>query len=187
MVDLPTSQTLMRKTQKQGKYIDPDAFHLARRQAGLTVSQAAIELDVTERTIRNYENGAVSIPYPCFRLMRLLGGYSLIARENGAGSDWGDWSFWQNKLWSPEGRSFEVHHLRYLSLYMQVARRALSGALPRPTGYACASQLKSVITAVHDRAASEQPSSATALFGAKVAQRPVVNLEALQACNDEAA
>lgn len=176
----------MRKLKKQCKYIEPDAFYLARRQAGLSVLEAAIELDVSERTIRNYENGAVSIPYPCFRLIRLLGGYSLMAVNKRLGNDWQDWSFWQNKLWSPEGRGFDVQNLRYLSIYMQIARRALSSsraqASPlRASPAAAKSNTKSVVSLVIVRAEREEPSSATALFGVKVPQSPIVYVETLLA------
>ncbi len=181
MVDLPTGKTLMRKLKKQRKYIDPDAFYLARRQAGLTVLEAAIELNVSERTIRNYENGAVTIPYPSFRLMRLLGGYALVAVSKRLGDDWQDWSFWQNKLWSPEGKGFDVQNLRYLSTYMQIARRALASSRARPSATAAKRQVKGVVSLVHGTAAREQPSSATALFGVEVAQSPIVYVETLLA------
>lgn len=81
MVDLPTCQAVMRTKTKANKYIDPDAFHLARRKLGLTVKQTAIELNVNERIIRNYENGALQIPYPSFRLLRLLAGYCLLGHR----------------------------------------------------------------------------------------------------------
>lgn len=187
MVDLPASETTMRKPKKQGKYIDPDAFYLARRQAELSMLEAAIELNVTERTIRNYENGAVTIPYPCFRLMRLLGGYSLVAASKQIGDDWENWSFWQNKLWSPEGRGFDVQNLRYLSIYMQIARRALAGEQARPSTTAAKRQVNNVVSLVHATAAREQPSSATALFGVEVAQSPIVYVETLLADRGQAA
>lgn len=119
MVDLSASKTTMRTKKKARKYIDPDAFYLARRKAGLTMQQAALELDVDVRTIRNYENGKTKIPYPSFRILRLLANYQLI------GKGWEDWSFGQNKLWSPEGRSFEVYELRYIATYISLARHFL--------------------------------------------------------------
>lgn len=125
MVDLPASKTPMRNKTKARKYIDPDAFYLARKQAGLSVKTAAIELDVTERTIRNYECGAVRIPYPAFRLMRVFAGYQLVGVGKNLKSNWEDWSFWQNKLWTPEGRSFEPHELRYLNTFISLARHYL--------------------------------------------------------------
>lgn len=164
MVDLPASEAVMRNKTKARKYIDPDAFHLARRKAGLTVKQASIELDVNERTIRNYENGAVQIPYPSFRLMRLLAGYSLL------GKAWEGWGFHQNRLWTPEGRSFEAHELRYIATYISLARHYLKtqrpNLNPKPSNYGA---LKAVEVR-HSPVASGTPSSATALFGAEVRQ-----------------
>ncbi|MDP1658577.1 MAG: VC1465 family Xer recombination activation factor, partial [Methylotenera sp.] len=119
MVDLPACEAVMRTKKKPRKYIEPDAFHLARRKAGLTVNQAAIELDVNERTIRNYENGVVRIPYSSFRLIRLLAGYSLL------GNNWEGWGFHQNRLWTPEGRSFEAYELRYIATYISIARHSI--------------------------------------------------------------
>lgn len=42
-------------------YIDPANFHLMRHRAFLTIQQAAKLLDVTQRTLQNWENGRVPI------------------------------------------------------------------------------------------------------------------------------
>ena len=115
----------MQSKKQARKYIEPDDFYLARRKAGLTVHMAAEQLRVTDRTIRNYENGSCRIPYSAFRLMRLLGGYSLCGVTCLKRDSWDGWSFGQNKLWSPEGRSFEVHELRYVATYISIARHFL--------------------------------------------------------------
>lgn len=170
MVDLPTCEAVMRTKTKARKYIDPDAFYLARRKAGLTVKQASIELDVNERTIRNYENGAVQIPYPSFRIMRLLAGYSLL------GKSWEDWGFHAGKLWTPEGRSFEAHELRYIATYLSLARAFLKArtathpARPRPSSSSLRLPVMQNKTLELEPLASGTPSSATALFGAEVRQ-----------------
>ena len=166
---------------KQRKYIEPDAFYLARRQAGLTVHTAAIELDVNVRTIRNYENGAVRIPYPAFRLMRLLGGYNLVTTCRHLKSNWDDWSFWQNKLWTPDGRSFEPHELRYVATYISLARHFLKtrDATAQEHSSFAAESVIEIIGA--PTATREQPSSATALFGAKVAHETPGQMETLPA------
>ena len=177
----------MRSKAKTRQYIEPDAFHLARRQAGLTVEMAALELDVNERTIRNYENGAVRIPYPAFRLMRLLAGYQLVGTGRLLKSNWDDWSFWENKLWTPDGRSFEPHELRYVATYISLARHFLKtrdATAQEHSSYAAESVIE-VIGA--PTAAREQPSSATALFGAKVAHGTPGQLETLPACMEKAA
>ncbi|MGZ8250891.1 MAG: VC1465 family Xer recombination activation factor [Methylophilaceae bacterium] len=101
------------------KWIDPESFYLSRRRAGLTVVQAAESLDVTTRTIRNWENGSSRIPYAAFRLIRMMAGYSLVGKQ------WEGWSFWKNALWTPEGRRFEAHELRYVRTYIGLARHYL--------------------------------------------------------------
>jgi transcriptional regulator with XRE-family HTH domain len=101
---------------KKRKYIDPEGFYVARRRSGLTMEQTADLIDVDIRTIRNWENGSVRIPYCAFRLMRLLGGYALLGKE------WEGWAFWDGKLFSPAGRSFLPHELLYISHYISMAR-----------------------------------------------------------------
>lgn len=83
-------------------------------------------LDVTARTIRNWEDGSSRTPYPAFRLMRLLGGHSLIGKQ------WEGWSIWRGTLWTPEGRGFEPHELRYLSNYLWMARKWFTEQQAKP-------------------------------------------------------
>ncbi|MDZ4099488.1 MAG: VC1465 family Xer recombination activation factor [Methylophilaceae bacterium] len=106
---MPTKKT-------KRKWVDREAFYVARRRAGLTPVKAAEMLDVTERTIRNWENGTSDIPYAAFRVVRLAGGYVL------AGKGWEGWTFSHGKLWTPENRSFEPHELRYVANYLSMAR-----------------------------------------------------------------
>lgn len=178
MVDLLTGQTVMRTKKKARKYIEPDAFHLARHKAGLTMKQAALELDVDVRTIRNYENGVSRIPYPAFRLLRLLANYQLVGR------DWADWSFWQNKLWSPEGRSFAVHELRYVATYISLARHFLKTQAVASLQRSSEAAAKTI---EKPPAVRGVPSSATALFGAEVRQVNAVDLEASPGLQEKAA
>lgn len=173
----------MRTKKKARKYIDPDAFNLARRKAGLTVKQAAIELDVNERTVRNYENGAVQIPYPSFRLMRLLAGYSLL------GKTWEGWGFHEQRLWTPEGRSFGAHELRYISTYISLARHYLKikvAVTPRANARMSDALFENQN---HEGGsmASGSPSSATALFGAEVRQVKPHKLEMSLCLQEKAA
>jgi DNA-binding XRE family transcriptional regulator len=53
------------KGRKNGSrtYIDPEAFILMRHRAFLTTQQAAELLDVTHRTVLNWEKGKSRIPY----------------------------------------------------------------------------------------------------------------------------
>lgn len=73
-------------------------------------------LDVTPRTIRNWESGESRIPYSAFRLMRVYGGHSIV------GEQWEGWNMWRGLLWTPEGRSFAPHELRYVANYLSMAR-----------------------------------------------------------------
>lgn len=191
MVDLPTGQTTMRTKNKARGFIEPSAFTLARKQAGLTVHQAANELDVNVRTIRNYENGAVRIPYPAFRLMRLMGGYALLGVTGRVGDDWAGWSFWRNQLWSPECKGFEVSHLRYFGTYLQIARQALAARSRslNPANYLIKNDHLKTTTKPTDYASltGEQPSNATALFGVKVVHASTVASVAVPVCNEKAA
>lgn len=173
MVDLSPCEAVMRPKKKPRKYIDPDAFHLARRKAGLTVKATASALDVDERTIRNYEKGVVRIPYPSFRLVRTMAGFSLL------GDKWEGWGFSQGKLWTPEGRSFEAHELRYIATYLQIARRALTSApwrlrAPPPSAAQNPLTANSLVIAP---TASARPSDATASFGAEVGQAKPQRIE----------
>lgn len=85
-------------------------------RAGLKRVEAADMLDVTVRTLRNWEEHKSPIPYAAFKVMRLFGGYVL------AGDKWEGWSITPEKLFSPEGRSFEPHELRYIGNYFTMAR-----------------------------------------------------------------
>lgn len=89
---------------------------ISRLRAGLTQGKAADMLDVTLKTIKNWESGFRPIPYAAFKVMRLWGGY--FPTEPG----WEDWCIWRGKMYSPEGRSFEPHELRYISNYFAMAR-----------------------------------------------------------------
>lgn len=100
----------------QKLYIEPDSFYVSRRRAGLTTKAAAEMLDINERTIRNWEKGKSRIPYAAFRLMRVMAGYEFIDKR------WDGWSFFDGALWTPEGRRFEPHELRYVGTYISLAR-----------------------------------------------------------------
>lgn len=158
------------KTKAQ-RYIDPEGFYVARHRAGLTMQLAADELGVDERTIRNWERGRSRIPYSAFRLLRLLAGYQLIGKE------WNDWSIGQGKLWTPEGRSFAPHELRYVATYISIARASLPHSQARATPSALALKTVTPETPVNATAAGGEPSSATALFGYEVRQVEVVRIE----------
>ena len=89
-----------RKTSR--RWIEPRDFSDLRKQAGLTRRQAAKELDVTQRTIQNWETGGARIPWMAYRMLRILRGYAL------PGVYWEDWTLQGRELLSPNGRVFDA-------------------------------------------------------------------------------
>lgn len=168
MVDLPTCKIAMRTQKIKRKWIDGEDFYLARHRAGLTVAQAADMLNVTTRTLRNWENRSSRIPYAAFRLMRLSAGYALI------GKAWEGWSIWKGVLYSPTGRGFEPYQLTYLGNYLWMARQWLK---ERTDANAARANAKSFSSAELEALASDSPSDATASSGARGNQ----NLHSLNA------
>lgn len=90
------------------KWIDPQAFSDLRKQSGLTRLQAASELNVTVRTIQNWETGGARIPWMAYRMLRILRGYTL------PGSHWEGWTIHGDKLIPPGGRALDAANLLYL-------------------------------------------------------------------------
>lgn len=101
-------------------YIDPNDFHLMRRRAFLTTVEAAKLLDVTHKTLQNWEKGRSRIPYTAYRVLKIKVGY-LFDDEH-----FKDWFVRDDTLWSPEGRGFKPHELRYIANYFWMARRWLA-------------------------------------------------------------
>jgi transcriptional regulator with XRE-family HTH domain len=84
------------------RWINPHDFADLRKQSGLTRSQAADELNVTPRTIQNWETGGARIPWMAYRMLRILRGFALPC------SAWDGWTLRGRKLFSPTGRAFEA-------------------------------------------------------------------------------
>jgi len=57
--------------------ISPARFKAARLVAGFSFPQTAEALQVTERTVRNWEAGRAKIPYAAFKLLTVLSGFAL--------------------------------------------------------------------------------------------------------------
>jgi transcriptional regulator with XRE-family HTH domain len=102
------------------KWVDPEDFHMMRRRAGLAIPAAASLLDVTERTIRNWEQGITKIPYTAYRLLKIVNGYVFACPA------WDGWFVRGDTLYSPSQRGFKPHELTYLSNYLWMARQWLS-------------------------------------------------------------
>jgi DNA-binding transcriptional regulator YiaG len=101
-------------------YIDPSDFYLMRRRAFLTTLEASKLLDVTHKTLQNWEKGRSRIPYTAYRVLKIKVGY--VFNDD----FFKDWFVRGDTIWSPENRGFKPHELRYLSNYLWMARRWLA-------------------------------------------------------------
>jgi hypothetical protein len=101
-------------------YIDPSDFVLMRHRAFLTVTKTARLLDVDYKTVSNWEKGKARIPYTAYRVLKLKVGYVFDDEY------FGEWFTRGNILWSPEGRAFYAHELRYIGSYFWMARQWLA-------------------------------------------------------------
>ncbi len=140
------------------KWVDGEDFYVARRRAGLTPGQTADMLQVTTRTVRNWENGTSKIPYAAYRLIRLSAGHALIDNA------WDGWSIWQGVLYSPAGRGFEPYQLIYLSNQLWMARRWLQ---ERAAAKTLTPKTLNPKPAEHQPSVDVDPSGATAPLGSQ--------------------
>jgi DNA-binding XRE family transcriptional regulator len=106
----------MRRRKTSCRWIDPQDFRDLRRQAGLTRLQAAQALDVTGRTIQNWETGGARIPWMAHRMLRILRGYAL------PGKDWEGWTIQGETLYAPNGRHFTASELQHIEQVFGMAR-----------------------------------------------------------------
>jgi DNA-binding XRE family transcriptional regulator len=98
------------------RYIDPHDFRDMRRFSDLTRKQAADLLDVTVRTIQNWETGGARIPWMAYRMLRILRGSAL------PGKAWEGWHLNGDKLISPNGRWFDAALLGQVERVYAMAR-----------------------------------------------------------------
>ncbi|MGA7595004.1 MAG: VC1465 family Xer recombination activation factor [Gallionella sp.] len=98
------------------RYIDPQDFRDVRRFADLTRKQAADLLDVTVRTIQNWETGGARIPWMAYRMLRILKGAAL------PGVAWEGWHVHGDKLFAPSGRWFDAALLGQVERVYAMAR-----------------------------------------------------------------
>lgn len=111
-------------------------FLETRLRLRLTQSECAELLEVTPRTLRYWEAGAVRIPHAAYRLLRVLGGGRYLDHPA-----WKSFSVRADVLVTPEGHEFQAADLVWWSLLVRQAReyrnaraqlRALQAALPAP-------------------------------------------------------
>jgi DNA-binding XRE family transcriptional regulator len=107
---------MSRRLPRSRRWIDPQDFRDLRHQAGMTRKDAADALDVTPRTIQNWETGGARVPWMAFRMLRVLRGYAL------PGVEWNGWTVRAGDLFSPAGRRFDAASLEYLEGVFAQAR-----------------------------------------------------------------
>lgn len=98
------------------RYIDPQDFRDLRRCADLKRYQAAELLDVTPRTIQNWETGGARIPWMAYRMLRILTGFAL------PGKAWEGWTVYRDRLIAPNGRWYEANTLEHIEHVFGMAR-----------------------------------------------------------------
>lgn len=98
------------------RWIEPLDFLDVRRRADLTRKQAADVLDVTVRTIQNWETGGARIPWLAYRMLRILTGYAM------PGKAWEGWTVHGDRLIAPNGRWYEANMLEQIEQVFGMAR-----------------------------------------------------------------
>lgn len=106
----------MSRRKTSHRWIEPQDFRDLRRQAGLTRREAAEALDVTGRTIQNWETGGARIPWMAHRMLRILRGYAL------PGKVWEGWTIDGDTLYAPNGRHFTPGELQHIEQVFAMAR-----------------------------------------------------------------
>jgi DNA-binding XRE family transcriptional regulator len=101
---------------KSRRWVDPQDFRDLRRMSGMTRADAAAALDVTPRTVQNWETGGARIPWMAYRMLRILRGYAL------PGQQWEGWELRGRVLFSPAGRGFDAVELQVLEHVFAQAR-----------------------------------------------------------------
>lgn len=87
---------------RRRRWIDPQDFADLRKHSGLTRAEAAEALNVSTRTIQNWETGGARIPWMAYRMLRILRGFAMPSKH------WEGWTIRNEKLFSPSGRSYDV-------------------------------------------------------------------------------
>ena len=131
------------------RWIEPQDFCDMRRRVDLNRKQAADLLDVTVRTIQNWETGGVRIPWMAYRMLRILSGSAL------PGKAWEGWTVHGERLIALNGRWFDVPFLEQFERVYAMARlwrqdytrrqhRPAAKVLPFPAPVESPGQLKTI-------------------------------------------
>lgn len=103
-----------RKTSR--RYIDPQDFRDLRRSLFMTRREVAAVLDVTPRTVQNWETSGARIPWLAYRMLRILRGSAL------PGEAWEGWTVSGDTLHAPNGRHFTAAELQHIEQVFGMAR-----------------------------------------------------------------
>lgn len=103
------------RSKRQVFPIPAHRFREARLAAGMGLVACAELLRISERTIRNWETGQSRIPFPAYKLLRLLKGGKVL------GSQWRDFYVYGDTLVTPEGHRFHFSELAWWSLLVRRA------------------------------------------------------------------
>ncbi len=95
--------------------ITAEQFRDARVFGGLTREQAAAVLDVSLRTIGNWETGKARPPYSAFKLLRVLRHGDFVDAR------WSGYRIVRGKLVTPENHTFHPSDMAWLSLLVRRA------------------------------------------------------------------
>lgn len=98
------------------RWIEPQDFRDIRKRADLTRKQAADVLDVTVRTVQNWETGGARIPWLAFRMLRILTGYAM------PGKAWEGWTVCGDRLYAPNGHWFDANSMEQIEQVYAMAR-----------------------------------------------------------------
>ncbi len=106
----------MSRRKSARRHITAQDFADLRKQGGMTRKEAAKALDVTPRTIQNWETGGARIPWMAYRMLRILRGFSL------PGVFWDGWTVRGRELFAPNGRPFDARLLEGIEVVFSQAR-----------------------------------------------------------------
>ena len=98
------------------RWIEPQDFLDMRKRSDLTRKQAADLLDVTVRTIQNWETGGARILWLAYRMLRILSGCAM------PGKVWEGWTIHADRLYAPNGRWFDANSMQHLEQVFAMAR-----------------------------------------------------------------
>lgn len=116
-------------------------LRVARLRLGWSPATAAKNLQVSERTLHNWETGRHRIPWAVYKLLRILSRYELPG-------GWSGYRIEGDDLITPEGRSISCHDASWWSL---LVRRAHGF----DAQYARCGELERAMRAVADASASD--------------------------------